>query len=160
MSHGFRRNTYQVLPESGAKVTCVEINDSGEAELEWFLRSLESWGPRNETLAEYIRKSDDEWVVKDWDFVLVVPLISVRRFWCANDGMTAWRRRQCGYTIPDHCRQTGGCPEVWNSDDVKGKRELLIANPAEIEEFVVLDHAQVRTSAFPEARSRGELKTS
>jgi hypothetical protein len=131
MSGGFNRRPYQVLPQSAAKVTCVEINDSGQREEEWFVRSFQTWfRGSNPVVTEF----------DQWDFVLVVPLSTVKQCWCANDGMQAWRHRKTGMVIPDHCRQTGGGPEVWDASDVKGKRELQIANLAEIEPFVVLEH--------------------
>jgi hypothetical protein len=149
--YGFKRSIYQVLPESGARVNCVEINDHGFCTYDWFMQSIKDW-PLLTDLKVYLDKGSwDTWVSVDWDFVLVVPHSSVRSYWSANDGMQAWRHRRSGHTIPDHCRQTGGCPEVWNSADVKGKRELEIANLAQIEEYVVLDHNQTRfVSAFPE----------
>jgi len=142
MGQGIKRKPYQVLPQSGAKVTCVEINDHGFNTEEWFERSFQSWN----------RDGNPEVTNYDhWDFVLVIPWISVRSYWSGNDGMQAWRNRRTGQVIPDHCRQTGGCPEIWNAADVKGKKELAVANLAEVEAFVVLDHAsQTSRSAFPE----------
>jgi hypothetical protein len=140
MSHGIRRKPFQVLP-GGAKVTCVEINDHGFKTEEWFTQSMQGW-PLPMGLIDS--------TMDDWDFVLVVPLISVREYWCGNDGMQAWRHKKTGYVVPDHCRQTGGCPEVWNKEDVRGKKELEIRNLAEVEEFVVLDHSSRARSVFPE----------
>jgi len=152
--NGIGRTRFQVLTDSGAKVTCVEVNEWGMAEHEWFMKSIEEW-QLPEELKVYAEKGTwDNAVSKDWDFVLVIPLESVRKYWSGNDGMQAWRHRRTGYVVPDHCRQTGGCPEVWNSSDVKGRRELEIANLEEIEEFVVLDHRQVSRSAFPELSHR------
>jgi hypothetical protein len=148
MTHGICRKPFQVLPKSGARITCVKNNEDGQNTDEWFEQSMIGWY----AVLELDRK-------RNWDFVLVVPWISVRQFWCGNDGMTAWRHRASGYVVPDHCRQTGGCPELWNSSDVKGRRELLIKNLAEVEPYIVLDHSQVRTCAFPEARSQGKLPT-
>ena len=140
MTSGICRRPYQILPTSGAKITCVEINDHGFAKHEWFVESMKGWPrPPNELInGKY----------QEWDFVLVLPWISVRSYWAGNDGMQAWRHRRTGYVVPDHCRQTGGCPEVWNISEVKGKRELKITNLEEIEEFVVLEHRS--RSAFPE----------
>lgn len=160
MSHGVRRRPFQVLPESGARITCVAVNDDNQNTEEWFQRSLEGWSlPAGIKVYVPLDTPGGRWIYRDWDFVLVVPWISVRQFWCGNDGMTAWRHRSFGYVVPDHCRQTGGCPELWNASEVKGKRELPIANLAEVEPFVVLDHSQVRQCAFPEARSRGRIQT-
>lgn len=152
MGHGISRKPYQVLPSSGAKVTCVEINDHGFNTREWFCDSVNGWKVPNELLfAEY----------PEWDFVLVIPWISVRSYWAGNDGMQAWRHRRTGYTIPDHCRQTGGCPEIWNASEVKGKKELEISNLSEVEEYVVLDHNEQRSrSAFPEQSLRVVSPTS
>ena len=145
MSHGFSRRPYQVLPESREKITCVQINDHGFATHDWFMESIGGWQMPNGffgfELSIYMEKGSwDRWVRRDWDFVLVAPLISVRTFWAGNDGMQAWRHRRSGYVVPDHCRQTGGCPEIWNSSDIKGKRELKIANLGEVESYVVLNH--------------------
>ena len=137
--HGLRRRTFQTLPD-GTRVTCVQINDHGFNTLDWFIQSLENWDlPEN--LQPYAAKTLwDRHVKKNWDYVLVVPWYSVKMYWCNNDGMQAWRHRRTGYVVPDHCRQTGGCPELWNTDDVKGKRELLISNPVEITEYLVHHH--------------------
>lgn len=147
MSHGIRRKPYQVLPDSGAKITCVEVNDDQLATKEWWYRSLDSWYPDQPTPS-----LEWETILLTWDFVLIVPLSSVQQFWCSNDGMTGWRKRRTGLVVPDYCRQTGGCPEVWNTSQVKGKRELVIANLPEIEHYVVFRHRQVRSRPFPEHR--------
>lgn len=147
--HGIRRKPFQILPSSGAKVTCVEINDHGFKTEEWFSQSMENW-PLPTGLIDS--------KMEEWDFVLVVPLISVREYWCSNDGMQAWRHKTTGYVVPDHCRQTGGCPELWNTSDVKGKRELKIVNLAEVEEHVVLEHKS--RSVFPEHSFRSVSPTS
>ena len=136
--HGYRRKPRQVLPASGVYVTCVQINDDRLADLEWCLRSLTGVGHDPKTIKR-----------KEWDYVLVAPIKSVRDFWCSNDGMQAWRNKISGYVVPDHCRQTGGCPEIWNTEDVKRKRELRIVNLAEIEEYVVLRHP-VQYKLWPE----------
>ena len=151
MTAGIRRSPYQILPESEARINCVEINDHSFAEHEWFLQSLKSWSYLTDDLKVYLENGSwDTWVSKDWDFVLVVPWNSVRRYWCSNDGMQAWRHKQTGYVVPDYCRQTGGCPEVWHVDDVRGKRELKIANLAEVGPFVVLDLNRISAQVFPE----------
>jgi hypothetical protein len=149
--HGIRRKPYQVLPKSGARITCVQINDHGFNTFDWFKQSVHKWEEGQEPIL---------WRYPEWDFVLVIPWISVRSYWSSNDGMQAWRHREEGNVVPDHCRQTGGCPEVWTSADVKGKRELAIANLQEIESFVVLDHSSVSRSAFPEHSVRRVSPTS
>lgn len=156
MSHGIRRSVYQVLPKSGARVTCVEINNDGQATYEWWRRSIESWRDvLPARLQIYLERIEDLYSRNDWIFVLVAPLASVRQFWCGNDGLTGWMIKQDqefgGYLIPDHRRQTGGCPEVWNASEVKGKRELPIMNLTEIEDLVVLDHSQRSNRPFPES---------
>lgn len=149
MSYGVKRGPFQTLP-GGDRVNCVEIKDDNFADHEWFMRSIEYW-PLPKHLEVYWEKgSCDKWVRKDWDFVLVVPWISVRSYWSSNDGMQAWRHRKTGYVVPDHCRQTGGCPEVWTSGDIHGKRELRISNLEEIEELVVVRRDQVTAKMFPE----------
>jgi hypothetical protein len=142
MGHGIRRKPYQVLPGRGIKVTCVQINDHGFNTEEWFEESFQNWYRNSNPVATSY---------KEWDFVLVIPLISVRSYWAGNDGMQAWRNRKTGQLIPDHCRQTGGCPEVWNSSDVRGKKELEISNLQEVEEYVVVEHSKdVSKSVFLE----------
>lgn len=154
MSHGIKRRPYQTCP-NGLKITCVEINDHGYAEFGWFRDSIELWPHHNDLVASYRKKIaiGDCFVHKDWDYVLVVPLSSVKQFWCGNDGMQAWRHRRTGYVVPDRCRQEGGCPEMWNTSEVKGKRELEIKNLVEVTAYVVTDFAQqVVRSAFSEVR--------
>lgn len=163
--HGINRSPYQVLPESGEKITCVEINDHHFRTHDWFMESIRDWPMPDRffghQLKIYMDKGSwDRWVSRDWDFVLVAPLTSVRSYHAGNDGMQAWRHRRTGFTIPDHCRQTGGCPEMWSSGDVKGKRELKISNLHDVEDFVVIDHRQVTRSAFPEHAIRRATPTS
>lgn len=151
MSGGIRRKPFQVLPESGAKITCVQINDSGQREEEWFAQSFQTWFKNsNPVVTEY----------DQWDFVLVVPLSSVRQFWSSNDGMQAWRNKVTGMVIPDHCRQTGGCPEVWTASDVKGKKELQISNLREIEPYVILEHTPDSRSGYQALFAREVMGTS
>lgn len=50
----------------------------------------------------------------DYDYIQIVPLTSYRRFFLGNDGAQAFRHKATGWTIPDYCRQEGGCPEIWN----------------------------------------------
>lgn len=140
---GIRRKPFQMVPAGkhfGKRITCVQIDD--EREQEWFERSYRSWfKDSNPQVTDF----------REWQYVLVLPWSSVRLYWAGNDGMQAWRNRRTGQVIPDHCRQTGGCPEMWNGDQVRGKRELEIANLTEIAEFIVFDHHQdVARRMFPE----------
>ena len=145
MKAGIKRRPFQILPQSRVKVTCVKINDG--ADLEQFEVAFRYWHKGGNPL---VPTSFEE-----WDYVLVVPLSSVRRYEFGNDGMQAWRHREIGYVIPDHCRQTEGCPTTWNArNDIKGAEELKILNLAEIEEFVVLNHkTQATKRLFAEAYS-------
>jgi len=154
MGHGIRRQRWQVLPKSGARICCVQINDHQFNDQDWWRESLLLW----QEIPDHLRAFKK----KEWDFVLVVPLSSVRDCWCGNDGMQAWRLKRNGYVVPDRCRQEGGCPEMWNTEaDVSRKKELEISNLEEIEEYVVLDYGRdVHKSAFPEARSQNLLPTS
>lgn len=137
---GIYRSRYQVCP-SGLKVTCVEINDSSQRDAEWFERSLKTWVQSHSIHPSVeipvLPLSDGENGL--WDFVLVVPLKSVRNYWQSNDGMQAWRDQKTGYVIPDHCRQMGGRPEMWSIEDIRRKRELQILNLLQIELYVVVD---------------------
>lgn len=147
MSHGIRRRTFQVLPASGEKITCVQYGEDNQATREWWEQSLNLW-------KKALRMVPPGPVIhgapfKEWRFVLLAPLRTVKECWSANDGMTAWMHRS-GYVIPDLCRQEGGCPEVWHIDSIRRKRELQIANLAEIEEYIVLDHKQVTRAPFAE----------
>lgn len=145
MSHGYRRTNYQILPESKARICCTVHDDPDFGSADWFASSISGWPQHNALVDTYLHLLDrgDRAAMRDWDFVLVVPWISVRDFWSANDGMQAWRHKRTGYVVPDHCRQTGGCPEVWNSSNLKGQKELKILNLEEIEEYVVLEHGKV-----------------
>lgn len=58
MSHGIRRKPYQVLPESGARVTCVEINDHVFSTINWWEQTLESWPYRPQLLEPYRSKRE------------------------------------------------------------------------------------------------------
>ena len=139
--HGIHRKPYQTTSD-GKRINCVEINDHNYNTEEWFVRSVRPWPLP--TLLGYSRYSE-------WDFVLVVPWNSVRLYWSSNDGMQAWRHRQKKYLVPDHCRQTAGCPEMWTVADVKGKRELQIDNLDLISRYIVFDHkVNVSLPALPE----------
>jgi hypothetical protein len=85
--NGIYRKPFQVLPKSGAKVTCVEINDHGFNTFDWFKKSVHKWEEGQEPIL---------WRYPEWDFVLVIPWISVRSYWAGNDGMQAWRHRKAG----------------------------------------------------------------
>lgn len=136
---GLYRSRYQVFP-SGLKVTCVEINDSGQCDGEWFERSLKTWVQSHSISRDVdipiLPLSDEKEL---WDFVLVVPFKTVRNCWQSNDGMQAWRDQKTGYVIPDHCRQMGGRPEMWSIEDIRRKKELQIINCSQIEQYVVVD---------------------
>jgi len=164
--HGFRRKPFQVLPESGVRINCVQINDENQANRDWWWKSVAAWRDRIPDALRGVSFSM-------WDYVLVVPHLSVRSFWCGNDGMQAWRYRGtglsgeyagtwAGYVVPDFCRQEGGCPEMWNGEaDVKGKAELVIKNLKEIEPMVVIDHQQqVTRLSFPEVSAQRVRPTS
>ena len=64
-----------------------------------------------------------------WEYVQVVPLTSWHAYDCGNDGAQGWRHRATGYAIPDYCRQTGGCPEVWTHTT---RRQLTILEDSPI----------------------------
>jgi hypothetical protein len=123
----------------------VGYQEDNQATREWWEKSINLWMRGRTVPAPVIHGPP----AKNWRFVLIAPLKSVREFWASNDGMTAWRHRS-GYVVPDLCRQEGGCPEVWHVDSIRRKLELQITNLAEIEEYVVLDHKQVRRAPFPE----------
>jgi len=144
MAHGIRRQAFQVLPASGERITCVQYGDNNQATKEWWERSLIPWKRMHLAIPAHGAN------FREWKFVLIAPLKTVQECWSANDGMMAWMDIS-GYVVPDLCRQEGGCPEVWHVDSVRKKRELRIANLAEIEEYVVMpDHKQVTKGPFPE----------
>jgi len=66
---------------------------------------------------------------EDFDFVQLVPRCSYRRYFSGNDGAQGWRHRRSGWTIPDYCRQVGGCPEMWTRTK---KRNLEIPGASPI----------------------------
>lgn len=119
MRHGLNRRAYQTLPESEERIVCVGIPGDRQDNEDWWSESIMLWG---EALPSALRGSRK----KNYLFVLVAPLASVRNFWAANDGLTGWMyvsstSPYCGYLIPDRCRQEGGCPEVWHVNHIKGK---------------------------------------
>ena len=158
--YGIQRKPFQTLYNQ-ERITCVQINDHNFRTHDWFMRSVNGWQMPNGFLGVELKVYQekgtwDRWVSKDWDFVLVVPWDHVRLFWSNNSGMQAWRHRKTGYTIPDHCRQTGGCPEVWTAADVKGKRELSVTNLDLISRYIVFNHeVNVARGAFPEHLGTG-----
>ena len=106
---------------------CYQINDhlewGGYEPGEWFRMSL----------ARFIAIAPSQ-EMAEYDYVQVVPGSSWARYWSGNDGAQGWRHRMTGWTIPDHCRQSGGTPEVWR----KGRRwQLDIAADSPIWSYIV-----------------------
>lgn len=103
------------------KVRCYQINDQWEwrawRTLKWFEASMEAF-------ADQAPSTDPE----DYDYVQVVPIRSYRAWRCGNDGAQGFRHRETGWTIPDHCRQSGGCPEMWHRSR-RWQREIASNSP-------------------------------
>jgi hypothetical protein len=74
-----------------------------------------------------------------WEYVQLIPLDSWRGSWyMGNDGTQAWRHRKTGLTIPDYCRQTNGCPEIWNRANMEGRKQLTIAPHSPALDYLVI----------------------
>jgi len=100
-------------------VRVYKISSSGGySDREWFEKSIVSF----KSTAPSAR-------FEDYEYVQVVPMASWKKFPSGNDGSQGWRHKATGYTIPDYCRQTQGCPDMW----YKGRyKQLLIAENSPI----------------------------
>ena len=88
------------------KVRTFQINDQWDdvswGKEKWFNASIEAF--------IHIAPSLD---MMDYDYVQIIPKASYKAFSMGNDGAQAFRYKGTGWTFPDHCRQQGGCPEIW-----------------------------------------------
>lgn len=109
----------------------------------WQENSVGKWGHESndrETAfkAALVRVPDvpGEFTLKheDWDYVYVVRRRSYRKYWSGNDGSQGWRHRETGYTIPDFCRLTGGCPDMWHRTR---RRQLTVREDSPILNYLV-----------------------
>ena len=69
-----------------------------------------------------------------WEYVQIVPMKSHKRYTIGNDGAQAWRHKETGYTVPDYCRQSGGCPEIWSRTR---RKQLHIASNSPVWDYIV-----------------------
>jgi len=72
-----------------------------------------------------------------WEYVQVVSAVNIIQYYCGNDGAQGWRHIETGYTIPDYCRQTGGCPEIWTRENALQQANIVISNDSPILDFLV-----------------------
>lgn len=72
-----------------------------------------------------------------WEYIQIVPINSLEKWWKGNDGAQAWRHIETGYTIPDFCRQTAGYPEVWTRADAEGAEEVEISEDSPVWRYII-----------------------
>lgn len=71
-----------------------------------------------------------------WEYVQVVDRNSLNSWWSGNDGSQGWRHKETGYTIPDYCRQVGGCPEIWTKVQMELSEPVIIAHGSPIIDYM------------------------
>ena len=69
----------------------------------------------------------------DYDYVWIIPIASYRNFWIGNDGAQGFRHRATGWTFPNWCRQSGGCPEIRQRSR---RRQLSISNDSPVLRYI------------------------
>jgi len=107
---------------------CYQIND------EWLDCSWPDWFEMSiEAFTDEAPSIDP----KDYDYVQLIPIQSYRRWRFSNDGSQGFRHRATGWTIPDHCRQHKGCPEMWYKSK---RRQLDIATDSPILRGYIFSH--------------------
>jgi hypothetical protein len=88
------------------KIRAWQINDQWEDHAwykeEWFDASLAAFSSD--------APSKDS---ADYDYIQIVPMAHYRAYFSGNGGAQAFRHKGTGWTFPDHCRERGGCPEMW-----------------------------------------------
>lgn len=72
-----------------------------------------------------------------WHYVQVVDQRSVDAWWSGNNGSQGWWHKKTGYTIPDFCRQQGGCPEVWTRQQLEESDQVIIAHDSPIIAYMI-----------------------
>lgn len=72
-----------------------------------------------------------------WEFIQIVPKESLELYPFGNNGAQAWRHIETGYAIPDYCRQTGGCPEIWTREEMEWSTKVEIAADSPIFDYIV-----------------------
>lgn len=86
------------------KVRCWQINDN------WRNHSWENWF--SVSLAAFAEEAPSI-DPNEYDYIQIIPMSHYHRYWNGNSGAQAFRHKESGWTFPDHCRQRGGCPEMW-----------------------------------------------
>ena len=103
---------------------CYQINDQWEDHPwdNWFEASMEAFADEAPSL------DPDE-----YDFVQIIAAESYKAWRLGNDGSQGFRHRATGLTFPDHCRQRGGCPGMWQRSK---RRQLDIAPDSPILDYI------------------------
>jgi len=102
----------------------IDYFGGGYSEKEWFDLGLEAF-------IDEAPSSD----LRDYDYIQIIPLSSYKRHFFSNDGTQAFRHRETGWTMPDYCRQRGGCPEMWERSR---RRNLEISEGSPVWDFIVV----------------------
>jgi len=100
-----------------------EWDDCSWGKAGWFEASIEAYLDQ----APSIKMSD-------YDYIQIVPLSNYKQFPFGNDGAQAFRERETGWTFPDHCRQVGGCPEIWHTSK---KHNLSISTDSPVWDYIL-----------------------
>lgn len=103
---------------SGPRV--YQINDQWQDHSwpDWFERSIEQFASVAPSLEP-----------EDYDYVQIVDRESYDHYYIGNDGAQAFRHKATGWTFPDFCRQSHGCPELWQRSR---RRQLHISKDSPV----------------------------
>lgn len=72
-----------------------------------------------------------------WEYVQAVDQRSLDAWWSGNNGSQGWWHKKTGYTIPDFCRQQGGCPDVWTRQQLEVSDQVIVAHGSPIVDYMI-----------------------
>jgi hypothetical protein len=101
----------------------------------WFLKAIQT-AKKQGFRPPQSRKG--VYLLRDWDYIQVVPMEDWRTLWSGNAGMQGWRHKQTGYTIPDYCRLSRGTPEMWEKERHKYRRQVIITNLRKNRPYIIV----------------------
>lgn len=106
------------------KARIYQINDDWQDHSwpDWFEKSIEAFADQAPSLDP-----------TDYDYVQIIPLDRYKGYYCGNGGAQGFRHKITGWTFPDWCRQTGGCPEMWYTTK---RRQLTISEDSPVWDYL------------------------
>jgi hypothetical protein len=102
---------------------CYQINDTEPEGFAWFAKSIADYREQGVTLWR-----------ENYDYIVIIRLDEYRRYPFGNCGCSqGYRHKHTGWTIPDYCRQSGGCPEIWHKTK---RRQLEVSEDSPILDYI------------------------